>query len=113
MVKKCGRKIELGHIYHMHKAEPNVVALDKTSLASHTFITGSTGAGKSNTVYHLLDELDRQRVNFLVIEPAKGEYKMCLAVAKHFGLRHECEKSAAAAAQSILVPRGHARSGAH
>lgn len=75
MVKKCGRKIELGHIYHMHKAEPNVVALDKTSLASHTFITGSTGAGKSNTVYHLLDELDRQRVNFLVIEPAKGEYK--------------------------------------
>lgn len=75
MVKKRGRKIELGHIYHMHKAEPNVVALDKTSLASHTFITGSTGAGKSNTVYHLLDELDRQRVNFLVIEPAKGEYK--------------------------------------
>ena len=75
MVKKRGRKIELGHIYHMHKAEPNVVALDKTSLASHTFITGSTGAGKSNTVYHLLDELDRQNVNFLVIEPAKGEYK--------------------------------------
>lgn len=75
MVKKRGRKIELGHIYHMHKAEPNAVALDKTSLASHTFITGSTGAGKSNTVYHLLDELDRQRVNFLVIEPAKGEYK--------------------------------------
>lgn len=75
MVKKSGRKIELGHIYHMHKEEPNVVALDKTSLASHTFITGSTGAGKSNTVYHLLDELDRQRVNFLVIEPAKGEYK--------------------------------------
>ena len=75
MVKKCGRKIELGHIYHMHKAEPNVVALDKTSLASHTFITGSTGAGKSNTVYHLLDEIDRQNVKFLVIEPAKGEYK--------------------------------------
>ena len=75
MLKKSDRQIELGHIYHMHKEEPNVVALDKTSLASHTFITGSTGAGKSNTIYHLLDELDRQKVNFLVIEPAKGEYK--------------------------------------
>lgn len=78
VVKKFGRKIELGHIYHMHKTEPNLVKLDKSSLSSHTFITGSTGSGKSNTIYHLLDELDRQKVKFLVIEPAKGEYKNIL-----------------------------------
>ena len=77
-VKKNGRKIELGHIYHMHKAEPNFVHLDKTSLASHTFITGSTGSGKSNTIYHLLDELGCQKVKFLVVEPAKGEYRNVL-----------------------------------
>ena len=59
----------------MHKAEPNFVHLDKSSLASHTFITGSTGSGKSNTIYHLLDELGRQKVKFLVVEPAKGEYR--------------------------------------
>lgn len=74
-IQKRGKKIELGHIYHMHKTEPNVVTLDKTSLTAHTFITGSTGAGKSNTIYRMLDELDKQDVRFMVVEPAKGEYK--------------------------------------
>ena len=41
----------------------------------HTFITGSTGSGKSNTVYQILTELRQDKVPFLVIEPAKGEYK--------------------------------------
>lgn len=45
------------------------------SLNMHTFITGSTGSGKSNTVYQILMELRQDRVPFLVIEPAKGEYK--------------------------------------
>nr|WP_302663658.1 ATP-binding protein [uncultured Agathobaculum sp.] len=70
-----GNAVQLGKLYHMGQEEYADVPLSVHSLASHTFITGSTGAGKSNTVYHLLDELDRQKVNFLVIEPAKGEYK--------------------------------------
>ena len=41
----------------------------------HTFITGSTGSGKSNTVYQMLAELHQDKIPFLVIEPAKGEYK--------------------------------------
>lgn len=41
----------------------------------HTFITGSTGSGKSNTVYQILTELHQDKIPFLVIEPAKGEYK--------------------------------------
>lgn len=66
----------LGAAFHMHRAEDGVhVALSKDSLASHTFITGSTGAGKSNTVYRLLGEAEKEGVGFLVIEPAKGEYK--------------------------------------
>lgn len=65
----------LGSIYHMHKIEQKEVELSVNSLASHTFITGSTGSGKSNTVYHLLDELDKLDVRFMVVEPAKGEYK--------------------------------------
>ena len=47
-------------------------------MTAHTFITGSTGSGKSNTVYTLLDELcfrNEPKAHFLVIEPAKGEYK--------------------------------------
>lgn len=67
--------VDLGVVYHMHRAEKQRVQLSANSLASHTFITGSTGAGKSNTIYHLLHELDKQDVRFLVVEPAKGEYK--------------------------------------
>lgn len=74
-VHSAADPLVLGRLYHMGQEEQTELPLSVHSLASHTFITGSTGAGKSNTVYHLLDELDRQKVNFLVIEPAKGEYK--------------------------------------
>lgn len=67
--------IELGRIFHMHKEEPTPVMLDLDSLSGHTFITGSTGAGKSNAVYRILNQADKGRIGFLVIEPAKGEYK--------------------------------------
>ena len=68
-------QIKLGSIYHMGAVQQTNVSLNLKSLAMHTFITGSTGSGKSNTVYQLLRELNRQKVNFLVVEPAKGEYK--------------------------------------
>lgn len=67
--------LRLGKIFHMHKEEPVKVLLQKDSLASHVFVTGSTGAGKTNTVCRILDEASEQDVKFLVVEPAKGEYK--------------------------------------
>lgn len=87
------QSVELGKIYHMHDVDENTpVKLDVQSLASHTFITDSTGAGKSNAIYQLLSELrnkeiktenkdnenqggTKQKIKFMVIEPAKGEYK--------------------------------------
>lgn len=68
-------KLKLGKIFHMNHEEKIEVAISKKSLASHTFITGSTGSGKSNTVYQILDEARDHDVKFLVVEPAKGEYK--------------------------------------
>ena len=68
-------KIRLGHIFHMNHEEKIPVFLQRKSLASHTFITGSTGSGKSNTVYQMLAEAYKNGIPFLVIEPAKGEYK--------------------------------------
>lgn len=68
-------KISLGHIYHMGTTEETEVKIDLNSLGMHTFITGSTGSGKSNTIYKLLNELNKEGVKFLVVEPAKGEYK--------------------------------------
>lgn len=69
-------KMNLGKIYHMGKSESADLILNRQAMASHTFITGSTGTGKSNAVYHLLDEITKNgQTTFLVVEPAKGEYK--------------------------------------
>lgn len=71
--------LEIGSGYHMNQVIKSTrVKLSKEELTKHTFITGSTGAGKSNTIYKLLSSLGEQKVKFLVIEPAKGEYKEVL-----------------------------------
>ncbi len=70
-----GPQFEMGRIVHMHSVESVKVNLSLNSLSSHTFIAGSTGSGKSNTIYHILDSARNEGVHFLVVEPAKGEYK--------------------------------------
>lgn len=72
---KATHTINLGNVFNMGSECVNRVELNRNSLSMHTFITGSTGSGKSNTVYELLDQLDTVGINFLIIEPAKGEYK--------------------------------------
>lgn len=70
-----GALVRLGEVEHMSKGTGQPVLLDLQSLASHTFIAGTNGSGKSNTVFKILEELLRLELPFLVIEPAKGEYK--------------------------------------
>lgn len=70
-----GEKVHLGKIYHMGACSDSDVDIRQDSLTMHTFVTGSTGSGKSNTVYNLLSELHKKKIKFLVIEPAKGEYR--------------------------------------
>lgn len=69
------KMLHLGDIFHMYHKEDVPVNLRQNSLASHVFVTGSTGSGKSNTIYQLLNEGRKNGLKFLVIEPAKGEYK--------------------------------------
>lgn len=73
--EKSNNCINLGKIFNMGGECNNRVLLDIQSLSMHTFITGSTGSGKSNTVYEILDQLDTLGIKYLIIEPAKGEYK--------------------------------------
>ncbi|MDD5792040.1 MAG: ATP-binding protein [Erysipelotrichaceae bacterium] len=68
-------KIKLGNVFDLGQKTNRVVYLENKSLGMHTFITGSTGSGKSNTVYQMLCELYQDEIPFLVVEPAKGEYK--------------------------------------
>jgi hypothetical protein len=67
--------INLGKIFNMGSSGNSKVSLNVNSLSMHTFVTGSTGSGKSNTVYEIIRQLDNFGVNYMVIEPAKGEYK--------------------------------------
>lgn len=71
--------VKLGKIFNMGQpVENSKVTLDIESLSMHTFVVGATGSGKSNTIYHLLNELvstRRDSLSFMIIEPAKGEYK--------------------------------------
>lgn len=87
VMENTGGTLELGCLYHMGHNEGShgreqKVRVDIESLSMHTFITGSTGAGKSTVIYSILDKLKchpvnggSEKIKFMVVEPAKGEYK--------------------------------------
>ncbi len=51
--------------------------VERSDFAKHGLIVGVTGSGKTNTVFYLLDRLwsNGKGIPFLVIEPAKTEYR--------------------------------------
>ena len=65
----------IGKVVHKGSVEDSVVHLHPEAFRSHCFVTGSTGSGKSNTVYRLLENFIQRDIKFMVVEPAKGEYK--------------------------------------
>lgn len=74
-VPSASDSFKLGCLNYLgQRFENRQVALDWNKLASHIFIAGSTGSGKSSTIFKLLDAF-RTKGTFLVVEPAKGEYK--------------------------------------
>ena len=59
---------------------PDPFSIPPKSLTKHAFITGITGSGKTNTCLALLRAAyEREQAPFLVIEPAKQEYRPLLA----------------------------------
>lgn len=69
------RQIELGTLVDRNIQTDTSVWMDTSRLNRHLFVTGITGAGKSNTIRSLLLELARLGIPFLVIEPVKSEYR--------------------------------------
>lgn len=63
---------ELGSIIQHGRILKNTVYLDKKLLNQHIFISGTTGAGKTTTCQQILI---KSELPFLVIEPAKTEYR--------------------------------------
>lgn len=76
---KAKRPINFGKVYHMGCVEKTDVKFDLDAFASHCFICGASGSGKSNTTYNILKKFIENKIPFLVIEPVKGEYKKAFA----------------------------------
>ncbi|WP_169823115.1 ATP-binding protein [Anaerobacillus alkalilacustris] len=64
--------IPLGHLYDGEKKTTTLFHLDKNKLVKHVLVAGITGSGKTNTLFNLLRNVN---VPFLIIEPAKKEYR--------------------------------------
>lgn len=70
---KPENRINLGNMVQCGRVLPAVkISLDKGDLDKHTFIAGVTGSGKTTTCQKILLDC---KLPFLVIEPAKTEYR--------------------------------------
>lgn len=74
------KTLTLGSILDKGNATKQSYRLSQANLTKHLAVFGLTGSGKTNTVHHLLKQLwpkekEKPRIPFLVIEPAKAEYR--------------------------------------
>ena len=65
--------LELGYLLQSRNKTNKIVSIDKKSLDKHIFVTGVTGSGKTTTCLNILEN---SNLPFLVIEPAKTEYRI-------------------------------------
>lgn len=67
-------KLQIGSLVHSGIVNNNIkVSLSKEALNKHIFVCGVTGCGKTTTCMGLLK---KSKMPFLVIEPAKTEYRI-------------------------------------
>ena len=73
-VPSPGTPVSLGVVLDAQDRPAGEFLLPLPTLNRHALVTGATGAGKSQTVRHLLAELTRAGLPWLAIEPVKAEY---------------------------------------
>jgi DNA helicase HerA-like ATPase len=71
-----GAAIYLGEVLDRNRMPAGPFTLSLDSLNRHVFVCGATGAGKSQTVRSLLEAATGQHIPWLVVEPAKAEYRL-------------------------------------
>lgn len=72
------RAITVGEVMRGRRRTGTHYRLDPDQLTRHAFVAGLTGSGKTNTIIHLLGQAAERDIPFLVIEPAKTEYRELL-----------------------------------
>lgn len=81
------RSVALGEILSQRRSTGSAYRVDLDQLTRHAFVAGLTGSGKTNTLMHLLTEVAAAGLPFLVIEPAKTEYRELLGRAEFGSVR--------------------------
>src|SRR5215813_7795624 len=71
--------ISVGEILDRNRRPAGPLTLPLDSLNRHVFVSGATGSGKSQTVRALLEAATRAGIPWLVVEPAKAEYRLMAA----------------------------------
>ena len=77
--------VPVGTVLDWNRVPAGDLAVPRASLNRHTFVCGATGAGKSQTVRGLLEAASRAGIPWLVVEPAKAEYRLMAAAARNRG----------------------------
>lgn len=72
------KTIDLGEITDYGRKIGSCYKLNLNELSRHGLIAGTTGSGKTNTVFNIVKQVWSHGVPFLVIEPAKVEYRKLL-----------------------------------
>ena len=76
----AGREaVDVGEILDRNHRPAGPLVLPLDSLNRHVFVSGATGSGKSQTVRTLLEAATRAGIPWLVVEPAKAEYRLMAA----------------------------------
>ena len=68
--------VGLGTVLDRNGRPAGRLSLPTASLNRHVFVCGATGAGKSQTVRALLEAASAAQLPWLVVEPAKSEYRL-------------------------------------
>jgi DNA helicase HerA-like ATPase len=66
--------IDLGEILDSQDRPVGTFRVPLATLNRHALVAGATGAGKSQTVRHMLEQLTGAGIPWLAIEPVKSEY---------------------------------------
>lgn len=82
--KDPNRVIAIGNILDRGVDTGNLYYIDVDAMQKHTIICGVTGGGKTNTSFYLLNQLWRYKIPFMVIEPAKSEYRHMMLMSETF-----------------------------
>lgn len=77
--KEAKSKIYLGDYLDVAGSTSEKAEFDSQQLAKHGLIVGVPGSGKTTAMFNILDQLwtgsDEQRIPFIILEPAKTEYR--------------------------------------